>query len=170
MPIPGAARLATASSLARVLAIALDDEDRHLLDARFSGRLLRVPRAERRRRAGAEGDVVIAMGMPGAGKPQLARELVASGYERLNRDAAGGSLADLCPPRGGADRCGTSTHRPGQHVSNAKVADRGDRSRLAAGRASALCLADDRRRQCTGEQHQQHARRARIAAVAGGDS
>jgi histidinol phosphatase-like enzyme len=41
--------------------------------------------------------VVIVMGMPGAGKTAVARELEASGYERLNRDALGGSLADLTP-------------------------------------------------------------------------
>ena len=37
------------------------------------------------------------MGMPGAGKTTVARDLEASGYERLNRDTLGGSLADLVP-------------------------------------------------------------------------
>ena len=37
------------------------------------------------------------MGLPAAGKSTLARDLVAQGYERLNRDEAGGSLADLVP-------------------------------------------------------------------------
>jgi histidinol phosphatase-like enzyme len=37
------------------------------------------------------------MGAPGAGKSTLARELQGKGYERLNRDEAGGSLAGLVP-------------------------------------------------------------------------
>ena len=97
VPIPGATRPETASSLARALALELDDEDRHTLDARFSGRLLRVSRAERRPRASTGGDVVVVMGMPGAGKTAIALEMEARGYERLNRDLLGGSLADLTP-------------------------------------------------------------------------
>jgi histidinol phosphatase-like enzyme len=97
VPIPGATRLETASSLARALGIELDDDDRRAIDARFSGRLLRVPRAERRPRDDATGEVVIVMGMPGAGKTMIALELVADGYRRLNRDEMGGSLADLAP-------------------------------------------------------------------------
>jgi aryl-alcohol dehydrogenase-like predicted oxidoreductase/histidinol phosphatase-like enzyme len=97
VPIPGATRMETASSLARAFAIELDEEDRNALDARFSGRLLRVLRATRRPRDDAGGDVVIVMGMPGAGKTGVARELERKGFERLNRDALGGSLGDLVP-------------------------------------------------------------------------
>jgi aryl-alcohol dehydrogenase-like predicted oxidoreductase/histidinol phosphatase-like enzyme len=97
VPIPGATRAETASSLSRALAIELEDEDRLALDARHSGRLLRIPRAQRRPRDDATGEVVIVMGMPGAGKTVVARELEASGYDRLNRDTLGGSLADLGP-------------------------------------------------------------------------
>src|SRR5688572_22979687 len=97
VPIPGATRTATALSLARARDIELDDEDRLALDARFSGRLLRVPRAKRRPSDDAGGEVVIVMGMPGAGKSEVARELEADGYDRLNRDVLGGSLADLAP-------------------------------------------------------------------------
>lgn len=95
VPIPGASRIETASSLSRALAIELDDEDRLTLDAQFSGRLLRVPRAQRRPSDSADGEVVIVMGMPGAGKSTVAHELEANGYQRLNRDALGGSLAKL---------------------------------------------------------------------------
>ena len=97
VPIPGASRVETASSLARVLAIELDDEDRTALDARFSGRLLRVPRGDRRPNDDAGGEVVVVMGMPGAGKSAVARAMADDGYERLNRDDLGGSLADLAP-------------------------------------------------------------------------
>ena len=96
VPIPGATRLETASSLARALGVELDDEDRLALDASFSGRLLRVSRVERRPHAAAAvGDVVVVMGMPGAGKTAIARELEMRGYQRLNRDLLGGSLSDL---------------------------------------------------------------------------
>ncbi|MGH7717582.1 MAG: aldo/keto reductase [Gemmatimonadaceae bacterium] len=97
IPIPGATRTETAGSIARVLAIELDEEDRSALDERFSGRLLRVPRSERRPREGVEGDVVLVMGMPGAGKTAVACAMEGDGYQRLNRDALGGSLADLTP-------------------------------------------------------------------------
>ncbi len=97
VPIPGATRIDTAQSLRRALDIQLDAADRSALDARFSGRLLRVPRAERRPSDDAGGDVVIVMGMPGAGKTGIALGLEADGYHRLNRDTLGGSLADLAP-------------------------------------------------------------------------
>ena len=95
VPIPGATRPESGSSFARALRLELDEEDRGTLDAQFSGRLLRMSRAQRRPRAGVGGDVVVVMGMPGAGKTVVARELEARGYARLNRDQLGGSLSDL---------------------------------------------------------------------------
>ena len=94
-PIPGATHVENARSIARVLSVRLTDDDRRELDDRFSGRLLRVPRSERRPRDSADGEVVLVMGMPGAGKSTIALELEAAGYGRLNRDARGGSLAEL---------------------------------------------------------------------------
>ena len=94
-PIPGATHVENAQSIARALSVRLTDDDRRRLDDRFSGRLLRVPRSERRPPDRTEGEVVLVMGMPGAGKTTLARELETAGYERLNRDTRGGSLADL---------------------------------------------------------------------------
>jgi len=95
VPIPGATRVDSARSIARVLQVSLSDHEQRTLDDRFSGRLLRVPRARRRPSQGGTGEVVLVMGMPGAGKSSVARELVEKGYERLNRDERGGSLADL---------------------------------------------------------------------------
>jgi aryl-alcohol dehydrogenase-like predicted oxidoreductase/predicted kinase len=97
VPIPGATRVATATSIAQALALKLEDGERQSLDDRFAGRLLRVPRSRRRPSSDAEGDVVVVMGMPGAGKTIVARDLESRGYERLNRDTLGGSLADLVP-------------------------------------------------------------------------
>jgi aryl-alcohol dehydrogenase-like predicted oxidoreductase/histidinol phosphatase-like enzyme len=96
LPIPGGTRPETAASLARALDLELDEDDRRALDARFSGRLLRARRAERRPRS-ASADVVLVMGMPGAGKTVIASVMESRGYERLNRDLLGGSLADLTP-------------------------------------------------------------------------
>ena len=62
-----------------------------------SGRLLRVPRADAAAAGRCRRDVVLVMGIPGAGKTAVARALESDGYERLNRDECGGSLADLVP-------------------------------------------------------------------------
>jgi aryl-alcohol dehydrogenase-like predicted oxidoreductase/histidinol phosphatase-like enzyme len=100
VPLPGPTRPENARSLAR--ARRLSDEDLARLDERFpAGRLLRVPRAARRPPDTAPGDVVLVMGLPGAGKSTLAADLVGRGFERLNRDEAGGRLADLVPALAG---------------------------------------------------------------------
>jgi aryl-alcohol dehydrogenase-like predicted oxidoreductase len=97
VPVPGATATQTASSLANVLRIELDDEDRAVLDSRFAERSLRVPRALRRPGDDAGGEVILVMGIPGAGKSRVARELEIDGFQRLNRDQLGGSLDDLAP-------------------------------------------------------------------------
>ena len=94
-PVPGATRIETARSIGNALRVRLAEEDRRALDERFSGRLLRIPRSQRRPPDTADGEVVLVMGMPGAGKSTLAVELQACGYERLNRDLRGGSLSEL---------------------------------------------------------------------------
>jgi aryl-alcohol dehydrogenase-like predicted oxidoreductase/histidinol phosphatase-like enzyme len=99
-PLPGPTRVENAASLARVQSITLTDEDRQALEEHF-------PAVRALRRAGtptqrsvpsrARGEVVLVMGLPGAGKSTVARSLAAEGYERLNRDEAGGSLRALVP-------------------------------------------------------------------------
>jgi diketogulonate reductase-like aldo/keto reductase/predicted kinase len=83
--IPGARRPEAARSAARAGVIELDAEDRERLR-------LRPATARRRRRAG---DVVLVMGVQGAGKSRVARTYVERGYLRLNRDERGGTLRGL---------------------------------------------------------------------------
>ena len=101
LTIPGPSRLETAASIGRAHRVRFSDEDRARLDARFpSGRILRTSAgaASRRHvRAEADGEVVLVMGLPGAGKSTLARTFVEKGYARLNRDEQGKSLRDLIP-------------------------------------------------------------------------
>ena len=90
--IPGARRPETARSAARAARLVLDPWDREILD--FSFGRPRPVRTERTQTDGAA-DVVLVMGIPGAGKSRVAEEYVARGYVRLNRDERGGSLRDL---------------------------------------------------------------------------
>lgn len=102
VPLPGATRPASVASVVRARQLRLDDTDREALDARIpAGRWLREGRPPAPKPAvdGAEGgaEVVLIMGLPGAGKSTLAQELVARGYDRLNRDETGGRLEGLLP-------------------------------------------------------------------------
>ena len=97
-PIPGATRVESVLSLARARTIRLGSADRDRLDERFpAGRVLREPRERRRPTSTADGEVVLLMGLPGAGKSTIARSLVEQGYARLNRDEAGGRVSALLP-------------------------------------------------------------------------
>jgi aryl-alcohol dehydrogenase-like predicted oxidoreductase/predicted kinase len=90
--IPGARRPETARSAASAAKLELDDDQRAALERAF-GTVSR-PRVERARRVD-DADVVLVMGIPGAGKSRVADDYVARGYVRLNRDERGGSLRDL---------------------------------------------------------------------------
>ena len=72
--------------------LVLRDEDRAALAA-VSAEPLRVD--ARDLAAAARAEVVLVMGIPGAGKTRVASEYVERGYARLNRDERGGSLRDL---------------------------------------------------------------------------
>jgi aryl-alcohol dehydrogenase-like predicted oxidoreductase/predicted kinase len=86
VPIPGARRTETARSAARIAAITP------------------APARRRRRRAPAptrvDAEVVLVMGVPGAGKSRVAAEYTTRGYLRLNRDERGGSLRELAEALG----------------------------------------------------------------------
>ncbi len=90
--IPGAGRPETARSAARAATLGLEADDRAVL-ARAFGR----SRPTRRRRSQPPGDaeVVLVMGISGAGKSLIAEEYAARGFVRLNRDERGGSLREL---------------------------------------------------------------------------
>ena len=79
VPIPGARRPETARAAAAVAAAAP------------------TPARRRRQRVAPRGDgeVVLVMGIPGAGKSRIAARYTQRGYLRLNRDERGGSLREL---------------------------------------------------------------------------
>jgi aryl-alcohol dehydrogenase-like predicted oxidoreductase/histidinol phosphatase-like enzyme/predicted kinase len=98
VPLPGATRIESVRSIARSRSIALSEDDRARLEERFPsnagvrpGSQVSVPAEP------IDGEVVLVMGLPGAGKSTYAAALVARGYERLNRDETGGTLRDLLP-------------------------------------------------------------------------
>lgn len=100
VPIAGATRAETAKSLARAGGLRLTNADRIVLDEHFpSGQILRRKSASlnARARQWREGEIVLIMGLPGAGKTTAAQTFVAQGYARLNRDDGGGSLRGLVP-------------------------------------------------------------------------
>ena len=94
VPIVGARRPETIARFRAAAALELAEEDLVAIDGRFP-RLgeLRRPRVGKVRDAPSrDGEVVVLMGVPGAGKSRRAEGFVARGYERLNRDITGGSL------------------------------------------------------------------------------
>ena len=90
--IPGARRPSTARSAARAATVALQPADREVLvRALGASRPAGIPRPAPH----DAGEVVLVMGIPGAGKSRVADDYVARGYVRLNRDERGGSLREL---------------------------------------------------------------------------
>ena len=99
--IPGPSRPEHVPSIARGAALRLDDEDNARLADRFAscrawGDVSSRAAAPAPRKA-ADGEVVMIMGLPAAGKTTLTHAFVAQGYVRLNRDEQGGGLGDLIP-------------------------------------------------------------------------
>jgi aryl-alcohol dehydrogenase-like predicted oxidoreductase/predicted kinase len=90
--IPGARRPETARSAARAAEVRLDAEDRAVVSRAF-GRSCQARREPSRPLGDAE--VVLVIGIPGAGKSRVAEQYVARGYVRLNRDERGGGLREL---------------------------------------------------------------------------
>jgi aryl-alcohol dehydrogenase-like predicted oxidoreductase/predicted kinase len=88
VPIPGARRPETARSAARAATLELSADERELLGGAR-------PSRARRARPADDAEVVLVMGIPGAGKSRIAEDYAARGYLRLNRDERGGSLREL---------------------------------------------------------------------------
>jgi aryl-alcohol dehydrogenase-like predicted oxidoreductase/histidinol phosphatase-like enzyme len=100
IPLPGAGTAEHATSAVRAAGLVLDDDARRALDRRFLGRAAARVGGGSASAPVADpppdgGEVVILMGMPGAGKSTLAGELVERGYARFNRDERGGTLDKL---------------------------------------------------------------------------
>ena len=109
IPLIGATRPESIASSLRALDIRLDANDRTALDVKYSfapspealaaavpiivpNDLPALPK-----KIGKAPEVVVLMGIQGAGKSSLVAEYEKAGYDRLNRDILGGSLDDLVP-------------------------------------------------------------------------
>jgi HAD superfamily hydrolase (TIGR01662 family) len=111
VPLVGATRIERIDSCLRAREIRLDDVDHAALTAKIS--LAPTPEATAalappvtpgglRELSPGEGpgdqpEVVLLMGIQGAGKSEFVRQYVEKEYVRLNRDQEGGSLEDLVP-------------------------------------------------------------------------
>ncbi len=94
--IPGARRPETARSAARAATLAIDPQAEAVI-RRALGGLRPSPhvRPGRPNPITDDGEVVLVMGVPGAGKSLVAHEYTDRGYVRLNRDERGGTLREL---------------------------------------------------------------------------
>jgi aryl-alcohol dehydrogenase-like predicted oxidoreductase len=93
VPIVGARRAETVGRIARAARLKLRDDQLVALDARFAA--LGSTRRTSAQAAYGDAEVVLVMGVPGAGKSRTAEAYVARGYERLNRDREGGTLRKI---------------------------------------------------------------------------
>jgi aryl-alcohol dehydrogenase-like predicted oxidoreductase/predicted kinase len=90
--IPGARRPETARSAAHAATLGLTADERGLLRQAFGGPRPVRPAPPHR---SDDAEVVLVMGIPGAGKTRVAEHYAARGYLRLNRDERGGALREL---------------------------------------------------------------------------
>ncbi|MDQ6816994.1 MAG: aldo/keto reductase [Actinomycetota bacterium] len=92
VPIAGARRPESARSAAGAAKFRLDADEQAIVRRAFGGPGRDPPQPTRRR---DDAEVVLVMGIPGAGKSRVAEDYVARGYLRLNRDERGGGLREL---------------------------------------------------------------------------
>jgi aryl-alcohol dehydrogenase-like predicted oxidoreductase/predicted kinase len=93
IPVAGARRPETVRACAA--AVHLDDEDRAVMDRRFGWRDILAPKPPLQVGAPDSAEIVLVMGIQGAGKSTLAATWVERGYQRLNRDERGGTMNGL---------------------------------------------------------------------------
>lgn len=91
--LPGARRPDTARSAAHAAQLQLSESDRVRLREAYAATRPSRPTAPHRQPSG--GEVVAVMGIPGAGKTDLADVYARRGFLRLNRDLRGGTLKEL---------------------------------------------------------------------------
>jgi len=112
LPLTGATRVETLDSALRALEITFDEEDWAGLTAKkilftpsegATEALRPIPKPAGMRKLepgcqpGKEPEVVMIMGIQGAGKSTVVEPYAKAGYARLNRDEIGGTLDDLIP-------------------------------------------------------------------------
>lgn len=90
--IPSTSRAERLDELARLPSVALAEPERQQLRASFSAL---GPPVEGAPTGGARPEVVLLMGLQGAGKSHLVDRYVAEGFVRFNRDLTGGTIKDL---------------------------------------------------------------------------
>ena len=95
--IPGPTTLESVQSIVRAHAVLLSAEDRGRMGPHRGGSSDPPAPGASEDAPLRDGEVVLIMGLPGAGKSTAARGFVDEGYARLNRDDAGGSLQGLLP-------------------------------------------------------------------------
>ncbi|HQR09077.1 MAG TPA: aldo/keto reductase [Gemmatales bacterium] len=108
IPLIGATKSASLKSSVAAMKLKLDDEDREVLEKKYSfNSKVAVATPSRNpspptplpggARGAKMGEVVLLMGIQGAGKSELVAEYEKQDYARLNRDVLGGKLEDLIP-------------------------------------------------------------------------
>jgi aryl-alcohol dehydrogenase-like predicted oxidoreductase len=131
--IPGARRPETASSAARAASLELGAGERE--------RLVAPPAVRAASPTAHTAEVVLVMGIPGAGKSRVAQTYGAHGHVRLNRDERGGTLRALADELEAALASGGAAARPRQHLRDPRVTEPRDRSGCAPRREGAMRVA-----------------------------
>lgn len=91
--IPGARRAETIVDALTAAGVSLDEAERAQLRDRFPA--LGAPVAAEPSPSGSRAEIVLLMGIQGAGKSQLVNEYLDNGFLRFNRDELGGTLKDV---------------------------------------------------------------------------
>lgn len=101
VPIIGATRVASVQSSCLAMNLQLDASDRAALEVKYSFKpkipAMMIPEVSVSSAHPGDGEIVVVMGIQGAGKSERVGSYVEKGYARLNRDILGGKLDDLIP-------------------------------------------------------------------------